>query len=255
MNDPANGAESLARLLNDAFAPAAALSQVPSGLVPRNADDAYRVQERLLQLRGQRAGGWKVGAKSESGPIQGAPLPANGIQASPARLDRAAFPVLGLELEIAFRLGRTFAPSARGYSSDEVLGSLASYCAAIEIVSSRLAAWPEVDRLLQLADLQNHGALAVGGFVDYDRHFPFLSPSLDLRFDGDRIAQGRSVNPAGDPRRLLAWVVNHCTMRGQRFEEGTIVTTGSYTGIYFAKRSGTAEGDIAGLPAVSVRLD
>jgi 2-keto-4-pentenoate hydratase len=255
MNDTVKSTEDLARLLHDAFARGAPLSQVPSSLIPQGIDDAYRVQERLLQLRGQRAGGWKVGAKSEAGPIQGAPLPADGIQASPARLDRAAFPVVGLELEIAFRLGRAFAPSPRGYSSDEVFDGPASFCAAIEVVSSRLAAWPEVDTLLQLADLQNHGALAVGRFIDYDPHFPFLSPSLDFRFDGDDIAQGRSVNPAGDLRRLVTWAVNHCTTRGLGFAEGTIVTTGSYTGLYLAQRSGTAEGAIAGLAPVSLRLD
>jgi len=255
MNDPASATEGLARLLHDAFASGVPLLQVPSNLVPEGIDDAYRIQERLLLLRGQRPGGWKVGAKSEAGPIQGAPLPADGLQAGPARLDRARFSVVGLELEIAFRLGRAFAPKPQGYSNDEVLAGVASFCAAIEVVSSRLASWPDVDRLVQLADLQNHGALAVGGFIDYDEDFPFLLPSLRFRFDGDDIATGRSVNPAGDPRRLLTWAVNHCTTRGQRFEEGTIVTTGSYTGLHLVRRSGIAEGQIRGLPPVSLRID
>jgi 2-keto-4-pentenoate hydratase len=255
MTDPADRSENLARLLRDAFASGVALPQPPSNLVPEQIEGAYRVQERVLQLRGNRAGGWKVGAKSEAGPIQGAPLPADGIQASPARLDRAAFSVVALELEIAFRFGREFAPSTRDYSIDEVLGGLASFGAAIEVVSSRFASWPDVDKLLQLADLQNHGALAVGAFLDYDRDFPFLSPSLHFRFNGDDIAKDRPVNPAGDPRRLLTWAVNHCTTRGLRFEAGAIVTTGSYTGIYFVQRSGVAEGEFAGLPAVHLRID
>jgi 2-keto-4-pentenoate hydratase len=254
MSNPGSGAEDLARMLHDAFASGAALSHAPSSLVPEGIDRAYHIQEQLLQLRGQRTGGWKVGAKSEAGPIQGAPLPADGIHASPARLDRAAFRPVGLELEIAFRFGRGFAPSPQAYCSDEVVGSLASFCAAIEVVSSRFANWPEVDRLLQLADLQNHGALATGGFIDYDSRFPFRSPSLQFRFNGDEIATNRS-NPAGDPRNLLMWAVNHCTTRGKRFEEGTIVTTGSYTGIHFVHRSGTAEGQIAGLPTVCLSLD
>jgi len=251
----ADSTDALARLLDGAFAHGAALTQVAPGLIPRSADDAYRVQDRLLQLRRQRAGGWKVGSKTATGPIQGAPLPAGGIHSSPVRWQRSAFPMIGLELEIAFRLGRDFEPSVQAYSSEEVLGSVSSICATIEIVSSRLAAWPQADKLLQLADLQNHGALVVGGLVDYDPHFPYLAPALEFRFEGDQIAQGQAANPAGDPRRLLAWVVNHCTGRGRRFEAGTIVTTGSYTGLYLASRSGTAEGAIAGLPPVSVRLD
>jgi 2-keto-4-pentenoate hydratase len=252
--NPADVAENLARLLRGAFESGAALSHAASSPVPEGVDGAYRVQQRLLQLRGKRIGGWKVGAKSEAGPIQGAPLPSDGIQASPARLDRAAFGVVGLELEVAFRFGRAFAPSHRSYSSDEVLEGLASFCAAIEVVSSRFAGWPDIDPLLQLADLQNHGALAVGGLVDYDDDFPFLSPALRFRFDGDDIAIARPANPAGDPRRLLTWAVNHCTTRGLHFEEGTIVTTGSYTGVHFAQRSGSAQGEIAGLPAVCLEL-
>jgi 2-keto-4-pentenoate hydratase len=254
MGDPADPIEGLARLLRDASDSGAVLLHVPSSLVPEGIESAYRVQQRLLQLRGQRIGGWKVGAKSEDGPIQGAPLPAEGIRASPARLDRAAFPVVGLELEIAFRFGRGFAPSHRSYSSNEVLDGLASVCAAIEVVSSRFARWPAIDPLLQLADLQNHGALSVGGPVDYDGDFPFLAPSLRFRFDGDHIANARPGNPAGDPRRLLTWAVNRCTARGLHFEEGTIVTTGSYTGVHFVTRSGTTEGVIAGLPAVTLEL-
>jgi len=254
MSDPGDGAQDLARLLSEAFASGVTLRHAPANLIPEAPDGAYRIQERLLQLRGQRTGGWKVGAKSEAGPIQAAPLPADGIHASPARLDRAAFCPVGLELEIAFRFGRAFAPSRQAYSSDEVVGSLASFCAAIEVVSSRFAAWPEVDKLLQLADLQNHGAMATGGFIDYDSDFPFRSPSLQFRFNGDEIATSRS-NPAGDPRTLLTWAVNHCTTRGKRFEEGTIVTTGSYTGIHFVHQAGTAEGRIAGLPSVCLNLD
>jgi len=253
MNDPDHDAEELARLLRDAFASGAALSHWPSSVVPASAEGAYRVQQQLLQLRGQRAGGWKVGAKSGTGPIKGAPLPADGIQASPARLGRAR--AVGLELEIAFRFGRAFAPSNRSYPSDEVIGGLASFCAAIEVVASRFAGWPDVDPLLQLADLQNHGALVVGSFIDYDGGFAFASPSLRFGFNGHDIATDRPANPAGDPRRLLAWAVNHCTTRGLRFEEGTIVTTGSYTGLHLVQGSGTAEGQIAGLPPVRLSLD
>jgi 2-keto-4-pentenoate hydratase len=247
--------EDLARLLCAARAPGAALLSAPSSPVLEGIDGAYRVQGRLLQLRGQRAGGWKVGAKSDTGPIQGAPLPDEGIQASPARLDRAAFGVLGLELELAFRFGRAFEPSPRGYADDQVMAALESFCAAIEVVSSRIAGWPDVDKLLQLADLQNHGALAFGRFIGYRDDFPFLSPSLRFAFDGHDVAAQTAANPAGDPRRLLPWVVNHCTTRGLRFEEGTIITTGSYTGVHFVDRPGIAEGEIAGLPPVQLSID
>lgn len=255
MNRVDGPTESLARRLDGAFAPGGALGQLAPELVPVDAEAAYRVQERLLALRGQRIGGWKVGARSEDGPIQGAPLPDAGIHPSPARLQRSAYAAIGLELEVAFRFGRAFEPSPRPYDGLQVLEAVSAMCATIEIVSSRFAAWPQVDRLLQLADLQNHGALAAGAAVAYDPGFPFRAPTLEFRFDGECIAQGVRNNPAGDPRRLLAWAVNHCTTRGLRFEKGMIVTTGSFTGMHMARRPGTATGEIAGLPPVSVSLD
>jgi len=260
MSAPARDSKSadtpqLALRLAQAFTTGAAIARLEAALVPADADGAYAVQDRLLQLLGGRAGGWKVGAKSPTGPIQGAPLPVQGLLASGAMVDRQAFTCIGIELEIAFRFGRHFAPAHRPYSEGEVIGALAGVCAAIEVVSSRFAAWPEVDRLLQLADLQNHGALIVGEFTDYRDDFPFAAPDVQFNFSGADITPKPAANPAGDPRRLLAWVVNHCTMRGRAFEVGTIVTTGTYTGMYRVSGAGIARGEIAGLAPVLLRLD
>lgn len=62
-----------------------------------------------------------------------------------------------------------------------------------------------------------------------------------------------TADAAGDPRRLLAWVVNHCTVRGITVDSD-VVTTGSYTGMHFASAAGTVVGEIRGLPPVSLTL-
>lgn len=223
-------------------------------LVPVDAAAAFAVQQRTLALQNQAIGGWKVGAKSLTGPIQGAPLPGDRILEAGAVVRREDYPVLGLELEIAFRFGRVFEPSTEPYPEELVLASVASMLATIEIVSSRFERWPDVDKLCQLADLQNHGALACGEAVAYSAAFPFTTPSLTFVFDGADIVKSPVANPAGDPRRLLAWVVNHCTARGIAVDTDVIVTTGSYTGMHFASAPGTVVGEIRGLPPVSLTL-
>ena len=70
-----------------------------------------------------------------------------------------------------FRFGRDFLPGAAPVTGPEVLSSIASIGAAIEIVSSRLSGWSQAPKLNQLADLQNHGALIIGSFIDYDDGF------------------------------------------------------------------------------------
>ncbi|WP_158897989.1 2-keto-4-pentenoate hydratase [Burkholderia sp. L27(2015)] len=237
---------------------AAARSATPAaiepGMYPRSAFEAYRVQREILRLDGRGLGGIKVGSKSATGPIHGALLPNSGLKPSAENVQLRDFPVVALELEIAFRFGKPFLPRPTPYTEQEVLDSVAMMAATIEIVSSRLAGWPDSDALCQLADLQNHGALIVGEFVPYDPRFPFEQPPLTFTFAGQDIGGSAPVNPAGDPRRLLSWAVNHCLDQGLAVGPDLVITTGSYTGAYFLDRPGLAAGEIAGLPPVQVQL-
>ncbi|MGH8779469.1 2-keto-4-pentenoate hydratase [Paraburkholderia sp.] len=223
--------------------------------IPADAQTAYAIQHELLQLTDARIGGWKIGAKSESGPVQGAPLLAGGLYASGARVARDTSLPCGIELEIAFRFGRTFEPRAEAYDEADVLAGIGEMTAAVEIVASRFAGWPDVDRFAQLADLQNHGALIVGEAAPYRADFPFAAPSAHLRFDGRDVFDGTPANPAGDPRRLLTWLVNHCTQqRGLAVTPDWIVTTGSYTGMFFAPAGGVVTAQIDGLAPLQLTL-
>jgi 2-keto-4-pentenoate hydratase len=187
-----------------------------------------------------------------------APLPAAGVLASPATQARSAFHRIALELEIGFSLGRDFTPRAMPYSADEVTGSIATMAATIEIVSSRYREWPNVDKFAQLADLQSHGALVVGESVPYRDDVRWLDAGALFTFtsgsESTNADVGAGGNPAGDPRTLLPWLVNHVVSRGMTLAAGTIVTTGSYTGLFLPDMPGTAVGRIAGLPPVTVSL-
>ena len=247
-------ADALARLFVEARAHHAKLDALPEGTRPADADQAYAAQEATLRALRADIGGWKVGAKSHDGPIQGAPLPADGVHRSGARLSMHAFGKAGLELEVAFILGRRFEPHSGPYRDDEVIDAIESVHAAIEVVASRFAAWPDVEKPWQLADLQNHGALIVSEGVPYDAAFPFIAPTMTFDFEGAPLFQGEPANPAGDPRRLLAWTVNHAVSRGLAVERGTVLTAGSYTGLAFPAATGTAVGVIEGLPAIELHF-
>lgn len=227
---------------------------ISSTLEPADLDAAYAIQLEVLTRRKQTVGGWKVGAKTPQAPIHGALLPSDCVMPDPAYLSRSTYPVMGIELEIAFTFSRAFAPRAEKYSDAEVIGSLCSMSAAIEIVSSRVAGWPEVPPLIQHADMQCHVALVVGEKINYDPDFPFLGVATDLRIDDQIIFGGNGANPAGDPRRLLPWVVNHCSAQGLKLTAGDVVTTGSYTGAHFPAAGGTLIGRIGALPPVRLML-
>jgi 2-keto-4-pentenoate hydratase len=69
----------LSQRLADARTRHLTLSSVPPELIPADADAAYAIQHEILRASGARIGGWKIGAKSDTGPIQGAPLPAGDV--------------------------------------------------------------------------------------------------------------------------------------------------------------------------------
>lgn len=253
--EPAQGAtDELARRLVAAQQAGTRIETPDADLTPIDLKAAFEVQHRSLALLGQPIAGWKAGAKSVDGPIQGAPLPADRVIRSGAVLDRASYPVLGLELEIAFRFERVFEPFSGPYPDDVVRGAIGSMLATIEIVSSRYQEWPAVDKLLQLADLQNHGALICGEAVPYDAAYPFVAPEMSFTFDGIDVIKGRIANPCGDPRRLLGWLVNHSVARGLAIGGDVVVTAGTFTGVHFPAGAGTAIGTIKGFPPVTLTL-
>jgi len=223
-------------------------------VAPADAHAAYAIQHELLDALRATIGGWKVGAKSPGGTGQCAPLPAADVMPSGARLLRRRFVPLGLELEIAFKFDRPFEPRVAPYVAEDVLGAIGAMAAAIEVVSSRYKAWPNVEKSLQLADLQNHGALIVGEFRPYDPDYSFSEPVLEFSFEQASIMKESAVNPAGDPRTLLPWLVNHVTQRGITLTPDMVVTTGSYSGMYFPESAGAATGTISGFLPVHLQL-
>ena len=67
------------------------------------------------------------------------------------------------------------------------------------------------------------------------RKLDIARPPVRVLFDGEEVARCRAGNTGGDPVRLLVALVNHATAQGLPIEAGQIVTTGSVTGMSFAK--------------------
>ncbi|QGZ61450.1 2-keto-4-pentenoate hydratase [Paraburkholderia acidisoli] len=225
--------------------------------LPPDAATAYAIQQAVIAGLGTTTGGWKIGARTPGGATSGAPLPATLVQASPARLERGTFFRVLVELEIAFRFSEPIAPRAEAYARDEVLARVGQVLPAIEIVDSRFGEWPNVAPLAQLADSQNNGALVTGHAQPYPtlaRSLDFVAPELTLAFDGVSILPEAPGNPAGDPRELLVWFVNHCAAMGITIEPEWTITTGSYTGAHRIDAPGVLHGAIDGLGEVEIEF-
>jgi 2-keto-4-pentenoate hydratase len=160
--------------------------------------------------------------------------------------------MIGVEAELAFRIGRDLKPRSEPMISEEIWASIASVHAAIEIVDTRLANWKYADRLWVLADSQSNG-----GFVYDPNGVPltdgsFADAPVRLEFDGRVVVEKRGGNPAGDPRWLVEWLTNHCAQSRGGLMAGQFVTTGSYTGMLFVAAGAAVMASFKGIGTVTV---
>lgn len=220
---------------------------------PASADDAYAVQDAVARRLGP-LGGWKVGAKAPGETPNAAPLLADLVRPSPANWPASSLHMIGIEAELAFRLGRNIDPRNNPLTRDEIWASVASVHAAIEIVDTRLSDWRHADRLWVLADNQSNGGFVYSpeGISLSDQ--PLAEAPVRVAIDGRIAAEGRGGNPAGDPRWLVEWLVNHCAQQRGGLRAGMFVTTGSYTGMLFVEPGASIEATFDGIGGVMVRF-
>jgi 2-keto-4-pentenoate hydratase len=221
-------------------------------LIPATAADAYLVQQLTIAELGGGAG-YKIGAKSPDDEPQCARLPASKVVAAKTGVRRADYGRIGLELEIAFSFA-TDIDNSFAERTDDVLDAIDSMSVVVEVVDSRFEAWPNVDPLLQLADLQNNGALVVGDSRRYDRSFDFAAPSVRFQCGDHEIFSGRASHPAGDPRRLVVWLVTRALQSGHSIPAHTLLTTGSYTGLHMTTGPDVVRGTIEGIGGITFEI-
>lgn len=191
------------------------LGEVGAG--PADVAAAYAVQDLVLRrLAGSaRPSAWKVSpARAGSEPVVSPVLPAR-VTASPARLVPPPRGVLGVEAEIAFRLGPDLRPAAA--------------VVLVELCETRLADWAAAPALMKLADFQSNGALVAGtGTRDWAR-IDFAAQAVEVDVNGVGARRARGSHPSGDPSSLVDWAVRLAVPRGLR--AGDLVTTGSWVGL------------------------
>ncbi len=231
---------------------------LPAALRPRNAAEAYAVQDIVVRERGAVAG-WKVGAASPQALPARAALTRDSVFVAPAgsavHVPAAGFAVMGVEAELVYELGADLPARSTPYSADEVLAAVVSVRAAIEVCDTRFAAWAQQGEWSRLADQACHGALIVGsGTPDVAGVEPLLQ-AVSLSVNGAVAVQHPTWgNPAGDPLRLLTWLANEGARSLGGLRAGQWVTTGSCTGTVMVAPGTVVVADLPGLGRAEVHL-
>ena len=198
--------------------------------------DAYAVQAALIELMleaGQETiAGYKIGLTSPrmqallniDSPIAGVVL-SRRILASGATFRRADFGQLGLECEIAVRLGRDLLPADAPFDSAVVAAAVDAVCPAFEVIDDRAADYSITDIGSLIADNSWNAGVVLG---EYSSAWPDLAGVEGIvRRDGVELDRGSGADVLGHPFRALGWLANHLAHGPRGLRAGDIVATGS----------------------------
>ena len=220
---------------------------------PTLVSDAWAIQRAVLDGFGGRIGGWKCAAPPGK-PTSGAMLDARGIKPSPATWPVPPGERIGIETEIAFRLGRDLPSRGAPYSREEVLDAVAACFPAVELVASRYLDPAAQPPLSAMADSMAHAGLVIGTDVPDWRRMDLPNLTVRQSYGGTRQVERVGGNPARDPVISLVWLANHLPSLGMHLRAGEVVTTGSCTGLIWVEPCAPAIGVFDGFGGVEVSL-
>lgn len=248
-----------ARLLLNARGDFRQLNGFPPSCRPQDPDDGYLIQKAFAEEWELPVVGYKIGCTAKDQQrLLGIPEPFFGrlfapfLKESPAELSASAFHMLGVETELAFRIKRGLKPRKAAYKLDEVTSAVASVHPALEIVDSRLSDWTRRGAPSIIADNSGNAALVLGPPIKGWQDLDLAKMSAKLAFDGEVVGRGRSSKVMGNPLKALLWLANKLSAAGISLLRGDVVTTGTITGLNFARAGTVAVGSFGKLGEVQV---
>ena len=243
-----------------------AVAAAPFADAVENAQQAYAVQDKVAQRMDwwpEKAGApryWKSGGPSRTQALMHSPLPPQGVWPSPA--DARQWPAhgIGVEAEIALRLGQSVSASqAQALTPESALDLIDAMAVSIELVDFRWQERNDAPDWLKVADAQAHSALVLGEWQPYQprdwaqqRCTAQIGPRGQL--DQVNTFERQGSHSLLAPEWLLAAWLQHATQRFGWVAQGTVVTTGSWIGTQWAQAGDCVCVQFEGLGQASVQL-
>ena len=199
--------------------------------------DAYQIQKAYTGLRASTEGGCagykiaystkvmqeRIGAKE---PVFGR-IFSDGLLTSPASLLKSNFVKLGIECEVAIRIGRTLDGLNRGpFTRNEVFDAIDSLSIAFEIIDPR-SSLTETSLKQQTATNISGAGVVLGEPVKNWQGSNLESAKCELTLDGKPVGTGYGSDVNGHPTEPLYWLANALQSTGTGLRKGDIVITGS----------------------------
>ena len=238
------------------------LRSLDPDVAPKDEAEGYSIQRALHDLLLPVEGaivGYKIGCTSSvMQQYLGIPHPcsggvfARGVHGNGAGLRAADYIRVGVECEIAVRLGSDLVPSPSQppLTAELVAQAIEAYQPAIEIVDDRYAPWETMGAPTLVAD-DFFAAGCVLGEPVARSGAPELSGVIGRAvINGTEVGSGTGADVLGHPHQALAWLANHLVAEGRGLRAGQIVLTGSLVKTVWLKAGDRVTMELAGLGEV-----
>ncbi len=230
--------------------------------LPKTKEEAFKVQEAVVELSGLPHVGYKVGSTSkEAQQLLGTDEPGFGVllapfvHESPTRLKLVPEQMPAVEGEFAFRFGRDLPWRAEPYSLDEVTGAIDSLAGVVEVVGTRFSGGLQgKGRLLTTADCGVNIALATGNWAKFSGQ-DLRDHGVTITINGELKGRGTGSRALGDPLNVLLWLVNRQSSRSRDLRAGEIVATGTCTGLDSVQAGDLVQADFGDLGSVEIAFE
>lgn len=249
--------EAVAASLQEARAARRVVQAGRDGAGPRSIAEGAAAQRCLAARFGAvPPAGFKIGAtaavmRSYLGidmPLAGF-MPAGGLLASGARIDRAAFLAPGLECELAVRLGRDLPPEP--HTAARVAAAIDTLFAAMEIVENRYPDFATLGAPTLVADQMFHAGAVLGEPAPRWRDIDLAALRGGIEIGGALRGTGVGGDLMGHPLHVLAWLAGSeeaAAFGGLR--AGQVILLGSVTPPIWLEEAGEAVVRFDGLAPV-----
>jgi 2-keto-4-pentenoate hydratase len=250
-----------AKLIATARRDRAPLRSLPDDVVPQDEVGGYGIQDAVHDLLASHFGplvGRKIGCTSAvMQQYLGIPHPcsggvfAKGVHHSGVALRHDDFVRVGVECEIAVRLGHDLKSSDAPFTADTAAQAIEAYLPAIEIVDDRYVDWRGIGAPTLVADDFFAAGCVLGQPVSRASAPDLLTLVGRASINGVEVGRGSGADVLGHPHSALAWLANHLAAGGKALSAGALVLTGSLVQTVWLTAANKVVMDLSGLGTVT----
>jgi 2-keto-4-pentenoate hydratase len=251
---PALDAKQIAERVAAIFRVRQPVDILPAELIPADLDTAYEARAVYEAIETPRRGavvGYKIGLTTPimqqlcgvDEPCYGAMF-ASEIRHSPAEVRVADFCRVGIETEIAMRLGEDL---PQGGDASRVALAVESCMAAIEVLEDLRHDYKRLTAAaMVVGNVWNAGCVLAAPVADW-RKLDLAEVTYRLTINGKEIGAGKGADVMGNPLNALTWLANKLAADGRPLKRGMVVMTGSTVPIQFPQPGDRATVEVPGL--------